>query len=54
MDVKNPALTEISDSGLKAYGDVGTIRTALNDVQTALQTSQRYRTLFVDKRVVFV
>ena len=54
MNVKSSALTENSDAGLEAYGDAGTIRTALNDVQTALQTSQRHRTLFFDKRGVVV
>lgn len=54
MNVKNSALSEISESGLKACGDARTIRTALNDVQTALQTSQRHRTLCGDKCVVVV
>ena len=54
MDVKNSALTEISDSGLKIYGDAGTIRTALDNVETTLQVSQCHRTLFVHKRVVVV
>ena len=54
MNVKSSALSEVSDSGLKAYGDAGTVRTALDNVQTTLQVSQPHRTLFVDKRVVVV
>ena len=49
MNVTGPALSEILDVGLKAYRDAGVIRIALDDIQTTLQTSQRYRTLFVDE-----
>lgn len=54
MNVKSSALSEILDAGLKAYGDAGTIRTALNDAQTTMQTSQEHGTLFVDKSDVVV
>ena len=52
--VQSWALSELLDACLKAYRDAGEIKTVFDDTQPTLQTSQRYKRIFVDKGCVVV